>query len=201
MYLIKGNRSADFQMDEDLQIIRRFKAGNKDAFSELVQKYTKPVLNLVYRVSGDPCDVEDLTQEVFLKAYKGLDKFKGDSKFFTWLYRIAVNVTLRAREKKSKVFLQSLEQKNENGNGNDNFMTVSQCPQDSLEKDEMQNKVREAIKELDEDYRTPLILFRYHELSYEEISEIMNLSVAAVKSRLHRARKALKDKLELYIRT
>ncbi len=188
-------------MDEDLAIVRRFKAGDKDAFTILVNKYKKPVLNLVYRFTGAGEDTEDLAQEVFLRAYKGLDNFQAKAKFFTWLYRITMNLCLRYRQRKKKFVFQSLEQKEEDGNyeAEREMTSLSNPVEDEMDRNEIQKIVRKAVMELSPDQRAVLILYRYEDLSYDEISEILEISLSAVKSRLHRARETLKDKLKDYV--
>ena len=188
-------------MDEDLDVVRRFQAGEKDVFTILVNKYKKPVLNLIYRFTGTREDSEDLAQEVFLRAYKGLDRFQAKAKFFTWLYRITMNLSLRYRQRKRKFIFQSLEQKEENGNfeAEREMTSLSNPVEDEMDRSEIQKVVRKAVMELSPDQRSVLILYRYQNLSYEEIAESLNISLSAVKSRLHRARSTLKDKLKDYV--
>jgi RNA polymerase sigma-70 factor, ECF subfamily len=187
-------------MDEDIAVVNRIKEGDYNAFSELVKKYERSVINLVYRISGSSDDAEDLAQEVFLRAFKGISGFKADSKFFTWLYRIAVNVTLRARERKNKIAFCSLEQKTEEGNKSVNsILTSNNTPSDDIERRELQKMVQMAISDLPEDQKTVVVLYRYHNLSYEEMADVLDVTIPAVKSRLHRARKNLKEKLQGYV--
>jgi RNA polymerase sigma-70 factor, ECF subfamily len=187
-------------MDEDLVIVNRIKNGHADAFSLLVKKYEKPVLNLVYRISGNADEAEDLAQEVFLRAFKGISGFKADAKFFTWLYRIAVNVTLRARERRNKFVFHSLDQKTDEGNkAVFQALACENSPSDDVERLELQKVVKSAINELPDDQRMAVILYRYHNLSYEEVANVLEITVPAVKSRLHRSRKFLKDKLQDYM--
>jgi RNA polymerase sigma-70 factor (ECF subfamily) len=184
-------------MDEDLEIINRFKKGDKESFSFLINKYKRPVVNLIYRFTGSFRDSEDLAQEVFLRAYRGLDKFESRSKFFTWLYTITMNLCFRAREKESKVIVQSLNQKQEDGSLDRDMNTLSQGNpvEELVNMNETQLAVRNAITELPEGERFAVILHRYQDKSYEEIAELLGISVSAVKSRLHRARETLREKL------
>jgi RNA polymerase sigma-70 factor, ECF subfamily len=189
-------------MDEDIAVVNRIKEGDYNAFSELVRKYEKSVINLIYRISGSSDDAEDLAQEVFLRAFKGIPAFKADAKFFTWLYRIAVNVTLRARERKNRFTFYSLEQKTDEGNKTITSALMSNTlPSDDIERKELQKTVQKAITELPEDQKTVVVLYRYHNLSYEEVADVLDVTVPAVKSRLHRARKNLKDKLQNYMKS
>lgn len=187
-------------MDDDLEIVNRVKAGDSAAFSELVHKYKKPILNLIYRLMGSADEAEDLAQEAFLRAYRGLSKFEARAKFFTWLYRIAMNVALRARKRRSRYSFESLEQKVENGSSEmRRAIATSSGPSSKMEKREMQEIVKKAIGQLPDEQRSVVILYRYENLSYEEISKVLNVSLPAVKSRLHRARKNLKDLLAEYV--
>ena len=181
-------------MDEDLEIINKVKSGQTEAFSVLVDKYKKPVLNLIYRYMGDAADSEDLAQEAFLRAFKALPSFEARAKFFTWLYRITVNLAIRARKKKSALKFQSIENKMQEGSSEVISAALStDSPEVETERNELKRQVQLAINALPDDYRMIVILSRYHDLSYEEISEVLNLTLAAVKSRLHRAKKMLKE--------
>jgi RNA polymerase sigma-70 factor, ECF subfamily len=187
-------------MDEDMEIVQRFKAGDTGAFSILMGKYKKPILNLIYRFTGNADEAEDLAQEVFLRAYRGLSSFKAEAKFFTWLYRIAVNLSIRARQRKSKFKFQSLDQKTEDGCTEINLALSETSGADrEILKEELCKRVRQAISELPEDQRVAVVLHRYQDLQYDEIAEIMKITVAAVKSRLHRARIVLREKLGPYV--
>lgn len=185
-------------MDEDLRIIERVKKGDKTAFELLIQKYQRPVLNIAYRFTGCAFSAEDLAQESFLRAYRGLNGFQQKAKFFTWLYRITVNLCLRDRQRRGRFEFQSLDQKTEGDRpvqeaGDTNLQNPVE---DSIELDELQKTVRNAIMNLPEDQRMAVILNRYNGLTYEEMAEVMEISVPAVKSRLHRAKMALKESLK-----
>ncbi|MCE1246675.1 MAG: sigma-70 family RNA polymerase sigma factor [Firmicutes bacterium] len=185
-------------MDEDLQVIEKFKRGDKDSFTFLINKYKKPVVNLIYRFTGNFRDSEDLAQEVFLRAYRGLDKFESRSSFFTWLYTITMNLCLRSREKENRVIIQSLNQKQEDGSLDRDMDALSQGNpvEESVEGSETAQAVRKAVMELPPNERMAVILHRYEDKSYEEIAEVLGISISAVKSRLHRARESLREKLE-----
>ncbi|MFP4497774.1 MAG: RNA polymerase sigma factor, partial [Vulcanimicrobiota bacterium] len=133
-------------MDPDLEIVRRFKDGDKLAFTELVNKYKKPILNLVYKMTGRVDEAEDMAQEVFLRAYKGLPKFKENARFFTWLYKIGINLALRKRQRNSKFNFQSLNEKLEEGNSEvKQAITESEIPEKMVQDSELQQEVRKAI--------------------------------------------------------
>jgi RNA polymerase sigma-70 factor (ECF subfamily) len=185
-------------MDEDREYVARVKGGEAEAFSHLVNKYRKPILNLIYRYTGRADEAEDLAQEVFLRAFRGLAHFKAQAKFFTWLYRIAVNLCLRVRQRSSRFIFQSLDREDETGMTGEKGQGPDE-PQKELERQELQDKVRQAVMDLPDDQRIAVLLYRYHDLSYEDIAQVLNISMPAVKSRLHRARKALKDSLEQYV--
>ncbi|MCD4785471.1 MAG: sigma-70 family RNA polymerase sigma factor [Candidatus Eremiobacteraeota bacterium] len=188
-------------MDEDLDVVERFKAGEKEAFSILINKYKKPVLNLVYRFTGERRDAEDLAQEIFLRAYRGLDRFQAKAKFFTWLYRIAMNLCFRVRKRRSKFIFQSLDQKSENGNyeAERKMTSLSNPVEDEIGRGEIREKVQQAVMDLSPEQRAVVILYRYNDLSYDEIAGVLDISISAVKSRLHRARQTLKEALKQYV--
>ncbi len=185
-------------MDHDRDIVRRVRQGEREAFSILVEKYKKPILNLIYRYTGQREQAEDLAQEVFLRAFRGLDGFRGNSRFFTWLYRIAVNLSLRHRERGSKFFFSSLDQKREDMG--ETLRDEAPEPQDYLEQDELRRVVKEAVSSLPDDQRQVVILYRYENMKYDQIAEVLDISLSAVKSRLHRARRSLKKALEPYVK-
>ena len=188
-------------LDEDLVLVERFKQGDIAAFEELVKKYQKSVLNLVYRFMGETTRGEDLTQEVFMRLYRALPGFEAKAKFFTYLYKVTLNLCLKEREKERRRRVYSLDDR---GGEDDARPREVEDPLGSAE-DEVQRRdtgriVREAIQSLPEEQRAAVILHRYQGLSYEELAETLEISLAAVKSRLHRAKLALKERLQSYVR-
>jgi len=188
-------------LDEDLALVERFKAGDHSAFERLVEKYQKNVLNLVYRFTGDGTRAEDLAQEVFVRIFRALGGFEAKAKFFTYLYKVTLNLCLKERERQKRKRTYSLEERlGEDDNRTREVEDPRGSAEDEVERRDTARIVREAIVSLPDDQRTAVILHRYNGLSYEELSEVLNISLPAVKSRLHRAKLALKERLEGYVR-
>jgi RNA polymerase sigma-70 factor (ECF subfamily) len=169
----------DEQVLEDYKIIVDVLAGNKDSFSHLISKYLLRIKSLVYLVTNDSAIVDDLTQEIFIKAYESLDKFENRSSFYTWLYTIAVNKCRdEIRKKKFRNFI-SLDKI---GNYEATYM--------SDESNNIENKIllKEALQKLKSDFREILILKEINDLSYKEISLVLNCEIGTVRSKLSRAR-------------
>ncbi len=172
--------------EQEQRWVEQARAGDKQAFSQLVQAYQRPVFNLTYRMLGNAEEAEDAAQEAFLRAYSKLHQYQPERKFSTWLFSIANNHCIDRLRKRRKTFvsiddnpvLQNLE---------------SELPQPEplLMRRELSLHVQKLLDELPPDYRTPLILRYWEEYSYEEIAETMEISVSAVKSRLFRARQKM----------
>jgi RNA polymerase sigma-70 factor, ECF subfamily len=181
----------------DLHLIVEVQKGNKRAFDELVVKYQYRVFKLVARYVSDPSEVLDVTQEAFLKAFRALDSFRGDSSFYTWLYRIAVNtaknylVTKDRRRAETSIDILDLEQYVSRTNNKD-YST----PENTLLYDEMENILLAVIDDLPEDLRNVIMLREIDGLSYDEIAEIVHCPVGTVRSRIFRAREAIERRLE-----
>jgi len=173
-------------------------------FDALVAKYEKKIFNVIYRMLGDYEEATDLTQETFISAYKHLDRFRGDSKVFTWLYQIARNLCInrvRQRERQRGMRIESLDQPRDNDD--DDSMTReiadwSQSPHKVLENKELREKLLAAIDALTPDYKEVLMLREFESLSYNEIVERTGLTLENVKTRLSRARGMLRRKLGPY---
>lgn len=185
-------------LDEDLLLVRRCGDGDAAAFEKLYHKYVRLVYSVVYRmVPGE--EAHDLTQEVFIRAFKNIRSFRGDSSFRAWLLRIAHNLCCNRLRDMKRERTDSLEEMAERENGG--YEPVSEVDlQAHVEREELQRKVREVLARLPEDYRTMLVLRDFEQLTYEEISHITGLTIANVKSRLHRARLAFKRLFEPYYR-
>ena len=173
-------------------VIRSVLDGNINDFEQLVTAYEKNVYNLALRMVGDPDDAADITQETFIKAYRALGSFRGDSKFSVWLYRIVSNVCLdflRSRNRRPTVSLSV-----EDDDGEDTQLDVadeSQSPELLLDRKLTRESVRRGLDSLPPDYRQILLLREIQGFSYEEISKALHLEVGTVKSRIFRARKRL----------
>lgn len=197
MYLIGGKGSGEpmaYEVDEIL--IKRCKRGKIDAFEKLMKKYEKKVYSLCYRFTGNYDDANDLAQETFIKLYNSISKFKGKSAFSTWLYRVTTNVCLDELRKRKNNLPLSLDNPQENEEGDEIYLNPpdqSYNPEIIAEKNDLKQIVHKGIGRLPEQQRIIIILREMEELSYEEISEILDLSIGTVKSRLNRARKNLKQ--------
>jgi RNA polymerase sigma-70 factor (ECF subfamily) len=185
------------QDDTDQQLVRRVQAGDKTAFNLLVLKYQHRVLKLVGRFVNDAAEAEDVAQEAFLKAYRALASFRGDSAFYTWLYRIAINtaknalVSQRRRPVDFDLDLQDPEQYDRQAKLKD-----VDTPEGVLLTQEIREVVEKAMEQLPEDLRTAIVLRELEGLSYEEIAEAMDCPVGTVRSRIFRAREAIDKKLK-----
>ncbi len=178
----------------DEMLVKGCQKGQLEAFEELIKKYEKKVYSLCYRYSGNYDDANDLAQEAFLKVYNSIDKFKGKSAFSTWLYRVTANVCLDEMRKQKKSPL-SLDKPQETEEGEMYFSLPDQKynPEVIAEKNDLRQLVHKGIGELPKEQRIIIILREMEELSYEEISEVLEISIGTVKSRLNRARKNLKE--------
>ena len=183
--------------DSDQQLVERVQAGDKAAFDVLVRKYQHRVLKLVGRFVSDAAEAEDVAQEAFLKAYRALASFRGDSAFYTWLYRIAINtaknalVSNRRRPVDFDLDLQDPEQYDRHAR-----LKEGDTPEGVLLTEEIRNVVERAMEQLPEDLRTAIVLRELEGLSYEEIAEAMDCPVGTVRSRIFRAREAIDRKLK-----
>lgn len=180
--------------EEEYAVIRRVCAGDTDAFEALVTAYQKQVYNLALRTVGNEEDAADMTQEAFLRAYRSLGSFRGDSKFSVWLYRLTTNICidfLRSRGRRPTVSLTAADEDEEPQEldvADDRFDPVQ-----SLERAELRRAVQRGLASLPEDYRRILMLRELSGLSYAEIGQMLRLEEGTVKSRLFRARKKLCD--------
>lgn len=180
----------------DKALISLIKNGDKEAFSILIKRYEKKVLNILYLQLGNTPDLEDLAQEVFIKVFKNVKNFRGESQFSTWLYRIAVNVSYDYKRKSKDIYsLDDPLKEDEEDTFEKIIPNNDEDPLSIIEGEELRNKLRKLIKELPKEYQEVLILREYEGLSYEEISKILNCPIGTVESRLFRARKELKEKL------
>jgi RNA polymerase sigma-70 factor (ECF subfamily) len=167
---------------EDVQACQR---GEREAFDRLVARYERDVYRLCYRYVNNHHDANDMAQEVFLKAYRAISRFRGDSAFSTWLYRIAVNTCLNFRSTRRPEPVELSEQ----------LPDTSVGVMDHMEQDERSQQVREAVQRLPEKQRATLILKIYHDLTHEEVAAILGASVGTVKANLFHALGNLKKLL------
>ena len=180
--------------EEESRLVELLRQGDRGAFSELMEAYQKQVYLLALRTVGDPEDAADMTQEAFLRAWRSVGSFRGDSKFSVWLYRLTTNVCidfLRSRGRKPTV---SLTVENEDEETQELDVADERFdPEAQFERAELRRSVQRGLESLPEDYRMILILRELNGLSYAEIGETLQLEEGTVKSRLFRARKKLCD--------
>lgn len=182
-------------------LIRRLRERDEKAFREVVETYGDRVFNLTYRMIGNRAEAEDLAQEVFISVFKHIDSFRGDAKLSTWLYRIAANHCKNRIKYLSRRHDRSRSEYDETigHQGVESGLTApSQSPRPDVHLEGMQLEriMQECMAELDEDHRILIVLRDIEELSYEEICGVTNLPEGTVKSRLHRARAALRQKIQ-----
>lgn len=179
-------------------LVERAKSGDIEAFEQLIISCEKKVFNIAYRMIGNYDDANELAQEVFLKAFRSIKKFKGDSLFSTWIYKITANVCLDELRKRKKKVVISLDQDIELNEGEVKRQIPDDAPTPDLEveSNEIKSAVNESIQQLPEDYKSVIILRDIQGFSYTEISKIVNCPEGTVKSRINRARQALKKILQ-----
>jgi len=188
--------AGDDAKSSDKQLVARVQKGDNRAFDLLVLKYQYKVQAIVSRYINDREEVNDVTQEAFIKAYRALGKFRGDSQFYTWLYRIAVNtaknflVSRNRRPPASDIDAEEAEFLT----GSENLRDID-SPENLVFRDELEHVVDEAIRNLPEDLRTAVTLREFDGLSYEDIAAIMDCPVGTVRSRIFRAREAIDEKM------
>ena len=192
----------------DAVLIKQYKKGDSAALEQLVLKYQNRIYNVILKMCADPDDAAELTQETFVKVIENIDKFEGRSSFYTWTFRIAVNLTLNYCQRNSKLAFRSLEeeqQQQDDGN-------VKQLLKDFLSDDsspdpaaEVQNKelhriAAKALMGLDEAHRAVIVLRDIEGMSYARIAEVLDIEIGTVRSRLSRARSKMRDILEAILR-
>jgi RNA polymerase sigma-70 factor (ECF subfamily) len=182
----------------------RVKRGDRAAFAELVEKYNQPVLNFIYRSLRDETEAEDLAQNVFLQVYKSRSRYQRTAKFSTWLFTIARNLCLNELRRRSRHHAESIEEtqtENEDQPQRQYEDKSQMAPPEKLLHGELAQKIEEALAELPENQRSAILLCRQDELSYDEIAEVLDCSLSATKSLIHRGRETLKEKLKRYLST
>ncbi len=195
--------AAPFEVSsEELDLVNRAKAGDSSAFSQLIGKYEGKIFRLAMNITQNREDAEDVLQEAFFKAYEHLDQFQGNSKFYTWVVRIAVNQALMKLRKRKTDRTVSLDEQIDTGED----MVVREVaawdpdPEERYSQDEMKSILSEAIDGLQPIYKTVFTLRDVDGLSTEETAEVLDLTVPAVKSRLLRARLQLRDRLNRFFK-
>jgi RNA polymerase sigma-70 factor (ECF subfamily) len=192
------------EQDPDAALMLLVKQGDMAAFEQLVDKYKQPVMNVVYRMLRDATEAEDVAQNVFVQVFKSAGRYEVSSKFSTWLFTIARNLCLNELRRRSRHPADSMdvshpEQEDQPWQQFEDKKGFS--PPDTLLHGELEAKIEEAMAELPENQRTAILLCRQDELSYEDIAKVLQCSLSATKSLIHRGRETLKQKLKPYLRT
>jgi RNA polymerase sigma-70 factor, ECF subfamily len=179
----------------------RVSGGDGTAFGLIVERYQDRLYNTIYRLVGSSEDARDLLQETFIKAYENLEGFRGGSGLYTWLFRIAVNASLSHRRKRKPFYAAASANDGDETASADSWADPSAAdPADPILAAETETIVQEALNSLDEEYRTVIVLRDIQHCDYREMAEILDVSLGTVKSRLHRARLMLRDKLKPLLR-
>ena len=189
------------EADSDWVIVQQVQEGNVGAFDQLVLRYRERVYGVVYHMTSNREDAADLTQDAFIKAFQSINRFQGQSSFFTWLYRIAVNSTLsHLRKNRLRTFF-SFEKITEDDKTTE--LLAQLTDKDGADREvyvrELQEKLNEAMQKLSIKHRTVVTLFEIDGLSHEQIAEVVGCSVGTVRSRLHYAKQILQSELQSYL--
>ncbi len=195
---------ASHDNDPDAQLMLRVKGGDMEAFELLVERYKQPVINVIHRTLKDATEAEDLAQNVFIQVYKYRERYKVSAKFSTFLFTIARNLTLNEIRRRSRHPADSMEDDRPDAEDHpvkqfEDHKTAS--PPDATLRGELEEKVAEAVQSLPENQRTAILLCQQGDISYEEIGELLGVSLSAVKSLIHRGRETLKQLLKPYLKT
>ena len=185
-------------------VIAELKAGSEDAYAWLIGEFHQPIYSLIYRIVNDPSDAADTTQEVFLKVFRGMKHFHGESSLKTWIYRIALH---EASNRRRWWFRHKAQERpfdpvtsEEPPSAGDHLVDQRESPFDQCAHEEVRAAVERALAYVPEPYRTAIILRDLEEMSYEEVADVLQISLGTVKSRITRGRDALRKKLTEYVR-
>jgi len=191
----KPERMSEAQVDQLL--VERVQKGDKKAFDLLISKYQHRIISLVARYVSDQAEALDVAQEAFIKAYRAIDRFRGDSAFYTWLYRIAINTAknwLVARKRRPP--LSDIDASDAEQYDIDSRLKEQGTPENEMMRDEIRRTVYDTIAELPDDLRTAIMLREMEGMSYEDIAVTMDCPIGTVRSRIFRAREAIDEKLK-----
>lgn len=194
-----GVKIADAVKTDDQDLISECLAGDSDAFGQLVVRYQNRLYNTLVGVLGSAEDARDVAQDAFVHAFQKLGTFRGQSAFYSWLFRIAVNAAVSQKRKKRRT-VTSIESAREAAGIEPVDSRPDTRPSHSLELTEQQALVRQGLAQLSEEFRTVLVLKEIEGLKYEEIAEMVNCPIGTVRSRIHRARIELRQKLEVLLK-
>ena len=183
-------------MDSDQKWVKQCQEGDAQAFRQLVEKYEGRIYNLACSIVGDRDAAQDAAQETFIRAYQAISRFRGQSTFYTWLYRIGVNVSLNAAQKeKRRVDTASLDDVIESKSISSDVIFSKKAPDSDIERIQLREHIQKILLELTPDHRAVIVLKDLEDQSQEEIAEALGCSIGTVKSRLSRARAHLRDLL------
>jgi RNA polymerase sigma-70 factor, ECF subfamily len=189
--------------DLDRQLVERAQRGDKHAFELLVSKYQRKLVRLLARFVRDPAEVEDVAQEAFIKAYRALPSFRGDSAFYTWLYRIGINTAknyLVAIRRRAPTATEFNSEDAESFEGGEQLRDIN-TPESLMMSKEIASTVNDTMEHLPEELRSAITLREIEGLSYDDIAEIMNCPIGTVRSRIFRAREAIAERLRPLLET
>jgi len=186
----------------DGDLVFKAQQGDLQAFDQLVERYHGKIYGLTYNMTSNREDAEDLTQEVFVKAFNALPRFKGKSSFYTWVYRIAVNKTINYRKKRNRKRALSLDQFDQEIKTDDTYhdLTAKGSPLRNLSLTELQKKLNEALQSLSEKHRTVVVMHDMQGIPHEEIAKVVGASVGTVRSRLFYARRQMQAELTEFMK-
>ena len=192
------------QADPDAVLMLRVKRGDRAAFAALVEKYKQPLFNFVFRTLRDEAETEDVAQNTFLQVWKSRARYECAAKFSTWLFTIGRNLCLNEIRRRARHPAESLEESHAEHDDQPSRQYEDKkisLPTDEALRGELARKIEEALAELPENQRTAILLCRQDELSYEEIAAVLDCSLSATKSLIHRGRETLKEKLKPYLQS
>ena len=182
--------------DTDKELVRRVQKGDQAAFDLLFARYQSKIQNIISRYIRDSEEVKDVSQEAFIKAYRALPRFRGESAFYTWMYRIAINTAknhLVAKSRRPPPVDVDVDDADHRDDASD--LRVVETPDGMMSRDQLQQVIRQALSELPEDLRSALTLREFDGLSYEQIAQILECPVGTVRSRIFRARESIDEKM------
>lgn len=186
----------------DAELVLKSQQGDVRAFDVLVERYHGKIYGLTYNMTSNREDAEDLTQDVFVKAFEALPRFKGKSSFYTWLYRIAVNKTINYRKKRNRKRALSLDQFDQEIKTDDVYhdLTAKGSPLRNISLSELQEKLNEALQSLSEKHRTVVVMHDMQGIPHDEIAKVVGASVGTVRSRLFYARRQMQTELTEFVK-
>jgi len=191
---------------EEASLVAELKAGSEEAYDWLIARYHQPIYSLVYRILTDPADASDTTQEVFLKVFRGMKSFNGQCSLKTWLYRIAIHEASNQRRwwfrhKSKETSMESHQYDDGSSCGlGETLADPGESPLEAFAHEEIRARVEQELKQVPEPYRTTVVLRDIEGLAYDEIADVLQISLGTVKSRLIRGREALRKRLETFVK-